>query len=144
VHPVAYYTLNSIPEGQKLSMREVSTKSSASEQKAGTAKATTITAAKPTAAKPTAASKISLDYEKDIKPLLAKNTCLACHNTDKKQVGLAFRDVARRKYTNKQIVELIHEPKPENWPDYATPMPPMPQVPDAEAIKIATWINTLK
>jgi cytochrome c551/c552 len=144
VHPAAYYTLNSIPEGQKLSMREVSTKNSASAQKASTANAALKTAAKSTAAKATAATKVTLDYDKDIKPLLAKNTCLACHNTDKKQVGPAFRDVAKRKYTNKQIVELIHEPKPENWPDYATPMPPMPRVPDAEAMKIATWINTLK
>jgi hypothetical protein len=34
-------------------------------------------------------------------------------------------------------------PQPQNWPDYATAMAPMPQVPEAEARKIAAWINTL-
>lgn len=151
VHPTGYYTLNNIPEGEKLSISDVSTRNSAeaAQQKVaatkGAQKGTTASAAaKSAAASPVAAKAVALDYDKDIKPLLAKNTCLACHNTDKKQVGPAFREVAKRKYSDKQIVQLIHEPKPENWPGYATPMPPMPQVPDAEALKIASWINSLK
>jgi len=47
-----------------------------------------------------------------------------------------------RKYSNEKIVELIYSSKPENWPEFATPMPPLPQVPKAEAIKIASWINS--
>lgn len=151
VHPTGYYTLNNIPEGQNLSMSEVSTINSAvaTQQKANTVKSaqrnTASAAAKgASAASPSPAKAVALDYDKDIKPLLAKNTCLACHNTDKKQVGPAFKEVAKRKYADKQIVQLIHEPKPENWPSYATPMPPMPQVPEAEALKIASWINSLK
>ncbi|WP_162051920.1 c-type cytochrome [Pontibacter pamirensis] len=149
VHPTGYYTLNNVPEGQKLSMSEVSTINSATaQQKAGTAKTAQKSAASATngaqIAKQAQAKSVVLDFDKDIKPLLAKNTCLACHSTDKKQVGPAFREVAKRKYSDKQIVQLIHEPKPENWPSYATPMPPMPQVPEAEALKIASWINSLK
>jgi hypothetical protein len=34
-------------------------------------------------------------------------------------------------------------PQPQNWPEYATAMAPMPQVPESEARKIAAWINTL-
>ena len=68
---------------------------------------------------------------------------MACHNAKTRQVGPAYVDVAKRKYTNEQIVKLIHNPKPENWPDYATEMPPMPQVPRADALKIAAWINSL-
>jgi len=78
-----------------------------------------------------------------VRPLLVKNNCLACHNADKRQVGPAYKDVAKRNYTNEQIVELIHNPKPQNWPEYATEMPPMPQVPKSEALKIAAWINSL-
>ncbi len=148
VHPAAYYTLNSIPEGQKLALNELSTRSSekAAAPKAAPSKTTkAVASTAKTAAATTKATpaKEALTFN-DVKPLLAKNTCLACHNTNKKQVGPAFKEVAARNYTNQQIVELIHTPKPENWPDYATPMPPMPQVPKSEALKIAAWINSLK
>lgn len=129
VHPTAYYTLNNIPDGEKLKLADISTKS--------TAPAT----AKPVDKKATASSKVPTFEE--IKPLLAKNTCLACHAVDKRQVGPAYTEVAKRKYSNEKIVELIYNPKPQNWPDYATPMAPMPQVPKAEALKIAAWINSL-
>lgn len=49
---------------------------------------------------------------------------------------------AKHGYTIDQIVELIYNPKPEHWPDY-TQMAAMPQVPHADAVKIATWINSL-
>jgi cytochrome c551/c552 len=59
-------------------------------------------------------------------------------------VGPSYADVAKRRYSVDQIIELIHNPKPENWPDYATPMPPMPQVPKQEARMIAQWIKSLE
>jgi cytochrome c551/c552 len=151
VHPTAYYTLNNIPEGQKLSLSELSTKNSASS--ASKAKATTSASAKKataakqaTAAKPAAkkaAAKADAPTYEEVKGLLAKYTCLACHNTDKRQVGPAYVDVAKRGYTPEKMVELIYNPDPTNWPDYATAMPPMPQVPKADALKIARWINSL-
>lgn len=133
VHPTAYYTLHNLPDGDKLKLTDVSTKTSAP-----TAKATTD---KP-ANKKAAASAKAPTFE-EVKPLLAKNTCLACHAVDKRQVGPAYTEVAKRKYSNEKIVELIYNPKPQNWPDYATPMAPMPQVPRDEALKIAAWINSL-
>jgi hypothetical protein len=45
--------------------------------------------------------------------------------------------------SNEKIVDLIHNPQPQNWPDFATPMTPMPQVSNADALKIAAWINSL-
>ena len=78
-----------------------------------------------------------------VEPLLVKNTCSACHQAEKRQVGPAFRDVAKRGYSDEKIVELIYQPQPQNWPDY-TPMAPMPQVPKEEALQIARWINSLK
>jgi cytochrome c551/c552 len=79
-----------------------------------------------------------------VKPLLQKYTCLACHNATTRQVGPAYVEVAKRKYSVDEIVELIYNPKPEHWPDYATPMPPMPNVPKADAQKIARYIKSLE
>jgi len=80
----------------------------------------------------------------DINELLEKNTCLTCHNANEKVVGPAYVEVAKRNYTPEQIVELIYKPKPSNWPDYQTPMVGLPNVPKDEALKIATWIVSLK
>lgn len=153
VHPNAYYTLNNIPEGAKLAMTGVSTRNSVKEAEAAAAKTKAAEAAKAKtapakgAAKPGEAAAVkpaakAATYE-EVKPLLAKYTCAACHNADKKQVGPAFKDIARKKYTNDMIVKLIYNPNPENWPGYATEMPPMPQVPKADALRIASWINSL-
>ena len=126
IHPTAYYTLNNIPDGVKLAMNEVSTKNepsiavSKSKDKPGEV----------------------MTYEK-IKPLLIKNTCVACHNPDKKLVGPGFADIAKRKYTVSKILQLIKNPQPQNWPEYSTPMAPMPQVSESDARKIANWINSL-
>jgi hypothetical protein len=40
-------------------------------------------------------------------------------------------------------MDLIYNPQPKNWPEYATPMAAMPQVPKEEARKIAIWITSL-
>ena len=79
----------------------------------------------------------------EAKRLLAKNTCTVCHNKEKRVIGPSFQDIAKRKYSNKRIVELIYKPEPENWPDYSVPMAPLPNVPRGEAFKIAGWINSL-
>jgi cytochrome c551/c552 len=141
VHPSAYYTLNNIPSGQSLSMAQVSTFDSRVKKEE----------AKPVATKSASPAKVSTTPQAQeeaitfeiVQPLLAKNTCIACHNKDTKQVGPAYVDVAKRNYTPEQIVELIHTPRPENWPEYATPMPPMPHVLREEALKIAKWIVSL-
>ncbi|SDG34335.1 Cytochrome c [Pedobacter terrae] len=150
VHPVAYYTLNQIPDGNKLSASELSTKNSAMPvntpaRKTAVPKATTGKApeAKGTAtpAKPVASAKAPTF--KEVEGLLTKNTCLACHNQTKRQIGPPFAEIAKRKYSPEKIFQLIHNPQPQNWPGYSTEMPPMPQVTKAEALKIAAWINSL-
>jgi cytochrome c551/c552 len=137
LHATAYYTLNNIPDGARLAPGQYSTKKSAA---AAPAKATP---AKTTAATAATASKKAPTYA-EIEPLLVKNTCTACHQVSKRQVGPAFTDVAKRKYSNERIVQLIYNPEPKNWPEHETPMAPMPQVPKAEALKIASWINSLR
>ncbi|GAB3934007.1 c-type cytochrome [Larkinella terrae] len=78
----------------------------------------------------------------DVKALLQKNICLACHNPDTRLVGPPYKEVAKKKYTDAQIVELIYDPKPEHWPGYP-PMAALKNVPKDEALKIAAWINSL-
>ena len=126
VHSTAYYTLNNIPDGPGLSLKEVSTKNVA---------IATAAVAKVKAGE-------VMTYEQ-IKPLLIRNTCVACHNPNKKLVGPGFNEIAKRKYSVDKILQLIKIPQPQNWPEYATPMAPMPQVSEADARKIATWINSL-
>lgn len=80
----------------------------------------------------------------DVQKLLQKNTCLACHNPDTRLVGPAYKEVMKqKKYKPQQIVELIYKPKPANWPGYPA-MAALPNVPKDEALKIATWIASLK
>ncbi|TDQ11640.1 hypothetical protein ATK78_0763 [Pedobacter metabolipauper] len=154
IHPTAYYTLNNIPAGEKLSMTEVSTKNSADAVPAvkGGPKTTADIKAKVTAPSKNApeakavatAPKVAIaPTYAQVKGMLTSYTCLACHNTTKKQIGPAFTEIAKRKYTGEKIVSLIHNPKPENWPGYSTEMPPMPQVTKADGLKIAAWINSL-
>ncbi len=136
VHPTAYYTLNNIPEGSKLTMSEVSTKNSAKGPKR-TNVPESVTVG-------TAGAKPGVVTYATVKNILQKNTCLACHHPTKRQVGPSYTDVAKRKYTVAQVMSLIRKPKAENWPDYATPMPPMPQVSTADARKIAEYIKSLE
>lgn len=144
LHNTAFYTLNNIPGGEKLTgfvprpanLPVAGTGSAAKAEKL-------VTPDDRNAAKAAATKKVVPTYD-EIKPLLQKHTCVACHQQDKRQVGPAFKDIAKRKYSDEKIVNLIHKPNPKNWPDYATEMPPMPQVPKADGLKIAAWINSLK
>jgi cytochrome c551/c552 len=151
VHPTAYYTLNNIPDGAKLSMTEVSTKNSSVVAAQATTVVTAVKKASPAPALKPAAPKATPAVQAakaptydEVKGMLASYTCLSCHNSDKKMVGPAFREIAKRKYSPEKIVQLIHNPKPENWPDYPAPMPPMPQVKKEDGLKIAAYINSLK
>src|SRR5690606_38239095 len=140
VHPSAYYTLNNIPTGAKLTLTELSTANSSLKKEEP--KQEVKTPAKQEAAKAPEKEAEAPSFEV-VSPILAKNTCSACHNTDTRQVGPSFQEIAKRNYTVDQIVELVVTPRPENWPDYSTPMPPMPHVPKNDVIKIAEWIRSL-
>ncbi|SKC10452.1 c-type cytochrome [Dyadobacter psychrophilus] len=78
----------------------------------------------------------------DVSALLNKHACFACHQAYDKVIGPAYSEVAKKKYTADQIVELVHNPKPEHWPGYP-PMAPLAHVPKADIVVIANWINSL-
>jgi len=83
------------------------------------------------------------EFPDDIKPLMQKYTCIACHKVDARLVGPAYTDVAKKKYSVDKIIQLIANPVPSNWPGYP-PMAAIKNVPKADAVKIAKWINSLK
>jgi cytochrome c551/c552 len=134
VHPEAYYTLHNIPAGNKMMIKLTPAQETKKEA---------VAVAKPAQPKAPAAPS-GIPSEAEIKTILAANTCSACHMKDKKVIGPAYDEVAKRRYSNERIVELIYNPEPQNWPDYATPMPPMAQVSKEDAMKIAKWINSLR
>lgn len=142
LHSSAYYTLKEIPEGEKLAMSELSvTQSAAADKKAGTKESPAQKA--PEKQDTADNTRQGAPTYESIKPLLTKYTCTSCHQRDARQVGPPFAEVAKRGYSNEEMVELIYNPDKSNWPDYATAMPPMTIVPKEDALKIADWINSL-
>lgn len=133
LHATGYYTLNNIPDGDKLPVQEWIIR-----------KPTPTVKPVPKPSGSTTGVSAKVPTYAEIEPLLVKNTCTACHQVNKRQVGPAFADVAKRRYSNERIVQLIYNPEPKNWPEHETPMAPMPQVPKDEALKIAAWINSLR
>lgn len=78
--------------------------------------------------------------------LAQKNACMSCHGVDKKIVGPSFKDVAKKYAGNKTAeARLIAKVKAGGkgvWGEI--PMPPNPQVNDADLKKIVAWILSLK
>ena len=78
--------------------------------------------------------------------LAQKNACMSCHGVDKKIVGPSFKDVAK-KYAGDKTAEakLIAKVKTGGkgvWGEI--PMPPNPQVSDADTKKIVAWVLSQK
>ena len=74
--------------------------------------------------------------------LAKKNSCLACHAVDKKLVGPAYQDVAK-KYAGQADAEAtlaksIKAGGSGKWGP--VPMPPQAQLSDADAKALATWV----
>jgi cytochrome c len=78
--------------------------------------------------------------------LLKKHGCTACHSTDKKLVGPAYKEVAN-KYKGDAKAHAALEAKVKKggagvWGQ--VPMPPNPQVPDADIKTMITYVLALK
>lgn len=88
------------------------------------------------------AATVSLVPSAEVAELMEKNTCSVCHKVEERLVGPAWVEIAKKGYTIDEIVELVHNPKPEHWPDYP-PMAPLTFVTKEDISKIGTWINSL-
>lgn len=77
--------------------------------------------------------------------LAQSKACMSCHQLDKKVVGPAFKEVAK-KYkgdaaAEDHLVSVIKKGGKGVWGK--VPMPPHPQVSDADAKAIAGWVLSL-
>lgn len=74
--------------------------------------------------------------------LAQKNACLACHAVDKKLVGPAFQDVAKKYAAQSdaqaQLAKSIKAGGAGKWGP--VPMPAQPALSDADAGLLAAWI----
>ena len=77
--------------------------------------------------------------------LAQKSACMSCHQVAKKVVGPAFKDVAAKNKgdagASDKLVAVIKKGGKGNWGQ--VPMPPHPQVSDADAKKLADWVLSL-
>jgi cytochrome c len=76
--------------------------------------------------------------------LLKKNNCMACHKTEGKLVGPSYKDISKKyKGQSKAAESLVSQIKnggKGNWG--SIPMPPNPNISDADSKAIASWILT--
>ena len=135
------WTLQELETGTPPAMATTDTVSAANKETPATLKKGATAKNKKPVAKPAPHKKITYEL---VQPLLQKNTCLTCHNVETKLIGPSYREIATKKYSVAQIVQLIQKPNPANWAGYATRMPSMAHVPKNELILIAEWIKTLE
>ncbi|MDT7836760.1 c-type cytochrome [Aquabacterium sp. OR-4] len=78
--------------------------------------------------------------------LANKKSCMACHATDKKLVGPAFKDIAAKYASQKDAVakltEKVQKGSVGSWGQ--VPMPANPQVSADEAKQLVTWVMSIK
>ena len=79
--------------------------------------------------------------------LFTKNGCVACHGLgakEPKKMGPNFADVAK-KYTKKDVAKLAAKIRAGGKGSFGqVPMPPMPQVNEADAKALAEYALTIK
>ena len=77
--------------------------------------------------------------------LAKKHNCLACHQVDKKVLGPAYKEIAK-KYKGQadagaKLAEKVKKGGSGVWGP--VPMPPNPAAPDADIKKLVDWILKL-
>ena len=74
--------------------------------------------------------------------LAKKHNCLACHQIDKKSVGPAYKDVAKKYKGQSDAVAKLSEKVKKGGKGVwgPVPMPPNATVPDADIQKLVKWI----
>ncbi len=78
--------------------------------------------------------------------LATSKNCMACHAAEKKLVGPAYKDIAAKYKTDKTAAEKLAAKVVKGgggvWG--AVPMPANPQVSEADAKTLVTWILNTK
>lgn len=78
--------------------------------------------------------------------LLVRSNCLACHQIDKRKYGPTLKEVAARYATDSQAAQKLAEKIKAGgsgaWGQ--DPMPPQPQLSNADALLLANYVLSLK
>lgn len=76
--------------------------------------------------------------------LAKKHNCLACHQVDKKTVGPAYKDIAK-KYKGQNVAAQLEAKVKKGGQGVwgPVPMPPNAAVPEADIKKLVDWILKL-
>ena len=78
--------------------------------------------------------------------LAQKKNCMACHAVDKKLIGPGYKEVAAKYAGQKDAADKLAQKIVKGgvgaWGQ--VPMPANPQVSEAEAKQLATWVLTVK
>ena len=76
--------------------------------------------------------------------LAKKHNCLACHTVDKKLVGPAYKEIAK-KYKGQNVAAQLQQKVKKGGQGVwgPIPMPPNAAVPDADIKKLVDWILKL-
>ena len=76
--------------------------------------------------------------------LAKKHNCLACHSVDKKLVGPAYKDIAK-KYKGQNVAAKLEQKVKKGGQGVwgPVPMPPNAAVPDADIKTLVDWILKL-
>ena len=88
-----------------------------------------------------AAGPVRADYD-----LVVKKNCLACHQVDKRKYGPNFKEIAAKYADQKNAADVLAKKIRRGGTGVWGPdvMPPQPQVSDAEARALATYVLSLK
>jgi cytochrome c len=85
-------------------------------------------------------------FGQDAQALLKKHNCTTCHTVDKPLVGPAYKAVAQKyagqKDAQARLVDKVKKGGAGVWGQ--VPMPPNPQVPDADVQAMVKYILSLK
>jgi cytochrome c len=78
--------------------------------------------------------------------LAQKKNCMACHAPDKKLIGPSYKDVAAKYAGQKDAADKLAQKIAKGGSGVwgAVPMPANPQVSEAEAKQLASWVLTVK
>ena len=92
-------------------------------------------------AQPAAAGTASPDPA-EVKQILTKNACLACHSIENKMIGPAYRDVAEKYADDDSAAETIaqHVKQGSSGIWGPIPMPPNPGISDDDLTKVVDWV----
>lgn len=78
--------------------------------------------------------------------MLRKHNCVACHSNERKMVGPSYKDIAAKYSADPaaagKLAAKIRAGGAGVWGQM--PMPPQPQVPEADALALARYVLTIK